>query len=135
MKVMSWTKFMYVSIIQRLFDSTAIHLFRLAVTCQDEEKAEYALTNGEMQRIVRFRYVCVRECDLHLDLWNGSRLNVNITNLQPTCDFLFCGISNISPVFYRLRNIHSRNVHYAWHWPLEWIKVKYKYANRKPIFD
>ena len=31
--------------------------FRLSVARQDEEKATYALTNGEMQPIVCFRYV------------------------------------------------------------------------------
>ena len=56
-------------------------------------------------------------------------------NVQPMCDFLFCGNSNTGPVFYRLRDIYSRNVSCAWPWHLEWIKVKYKYANRKPIFD
>ena len=52
--------------------------FRLAVACHDKDKAAYALTNGVKQNCM-FQ-VCLRQkCDLHLDLYYGSRSNVNIT--------------------------------------------------------
>ena len=132
LRLMSWT--ISLTFLQRRFDSTAIHLFSTLIWMSRRRKGSVCADKQRNAADCMFQACLRQKCDLHRDLLNESRLNANIVIYRPCATSYFVSIVllTLSFIVYEIFTVETCIV---WPWPIEWIKVKYKYANRKPIFD
>ena len=104
---MSWT--ISLTFLQPPFDSMVIHLFSTC-SCRSRRRKGSIYADKRRNATDCMFQVCLRQiCDLHTDLYNWSRLNVNITiySLCATSYFVAIVISDLSFTVYEIFTVET----------------------------